>query len=327
SYDGKVLIWKEQQSGQGGAAATTNTGYGQAPYGAAAATGGAGNWARIKEHSLHTASVNSISWAPHELGAIVACASSDGKLSVLSFKNDGTWGADIFNAHNVGCNAVSWAPATLPGSLITPTPGVPNTNTNAPPSTASVKRFASAGCDNLVKIWGFREDNQTWVEEEVLKGHTDWVRDVAWAPNIGLPRSYIATASQDRTVIIHSKSTPSAPWTQTFLHPTADANETKFPDVVWRVSWSLAGNILAVSCGDGKSRFGRRISRARGSVLARWLTSGVECLGIMEFVFLSFLVWGCGGWRLLSRYITLISGDRRWTKQLQPRQTLLLGTI
>ncbi|CUA71456.1 Protein transport protein SEC13 [Ustilago maydis 521] [Rhizoctonia solani] len=252
SYDGKVLIWKEQQGGQGGAAATTNTGYGQVPYGAAAAAGGAGNWTRIKEHSLHTASVNSISWAPHELGAIVACASSDGKLSVLTFKNDGTWGADIFNAHSVGCNAVSWAPATIPGSLITPTPGVPNANTNAPPSTASVKRFASAGCDNLVKIWGFREDNQTWVEEEVLKGHTDWVRDVAWAPNIGLPRSYIATASQDRTVIIHSKSTPSSPWTQTVLHPTSDANETKFPDVVWRVSWSLAGNILAVSCGDGK---------------------------------------------------------------------------
>ncbi|CAE6370033.1 unnamed protein product [Rhizoctonia solani] len=252
SYDGKVLIWKEQQGGQGGAGATTNTGYGQVPYGGAAAAGGAGNWARVKEHSLHTASVNSISWAPHELGAIVACASSDGKLSVLSFKNDGTWGADIFNAHNVGCNAVSWAPATLPGSLITPTPGVPNANPNAPPSTTSVKRFASAGCDNLVKIWGFREDNQTWVEEEVLKGHTDWVRDVAWAPNIGLPRSYIATASQDRTVIIHSKATPTSAWTQTFLHPTSDANETKFPDVVWRVSWSLAGNILAVSCGDGK---------------------------------------------------------------------------
>lgn len=31
--------------------------------------------------------VNSISWAPHELGAIVACASSDGKLSVLTFKS------------------------------------------------------------------------------------------------------------------------------------------------------------------------------------------------------------------------------------------------
>ena len=31
--------------------------------------------------------VNSVSWAPHELGAILACASSDGKISVLSFKS------------------------------------------------------------------------------------------------------------------------------------------------------------------------------------------------------------------------------------------------
>lgn len=68
--------------------------------------------------------------------------------------DDGTWGADIFNAHNVGCNAVSWAPATLPGSLITPTP--------TPGAPASVKRFASAGCDNLVKIWGFRYVSQSY---------------------------------------------------------------------------------------------------------------------------------------------------------------------
>ena len=62
--------------------------------------------------------------------------------------------------------------------------------------TAAVKRFASAGCDNLIKIWVFNEQGGTWVEEETLEGHTDWVRDVAWAPNIGLPRSYIASASQ-----------------------------------------------------------------------------------------------------------------------------------
>lgn len=156
-------------------------------------------------------SVNSISWAPHELGAILACASSDGKLSVLTFKglfrvrstpkhttddraifflDDGQWVADIFNGHAIGCNAVSWAPAIHPGSLIHPhQPGAP-----APP--APFKRFASAGCDNLVKIWSFREGTQAWVEEETLEGHGDWVRDVAWAPNIGLPRSYIATASQ-----------------------------------------------------------------------------------------------------------------------------------
>ncbi|KAF5346203.1 hypothetical protein D9756_011131 [Leucocoprinus leucothites] len=234
SYDGKVLIWKEQ-----------------APQ---------GGWIKIGEHSLHSASVNSVSWAPHELGAILACASSDGKLSVLTFKNDGQWDADIFNGHAIGCNAVSWSPAVLPGSLISPqqSPAAPG----QPPSTQapSVKRFASAGCDNLVKIWGYREDSQSWVEEETLEGHTDWVRDVAWAPNIGLPRSYIATASQDKAVLIWTKDSPTSPWVKTALDPSSSLASTggaqppagKFPDVVWRVSWSLSGNLLSVSCGDGK---------------------------------------------------------------------------
>lgn len=106
------------------------------------------------------------------------------------------------------------------------------------------------------------------MEEDTLEGHTDWVRDVAWAPNIGLPRSYIATASQDRTVLIWTKDAPGAPWVKTALDPSssivsptgtgasgpgaAAVPAGKFPDVVWRVSWSLAGNLLAVSCGDGK---------------------------------------------------------------------------
>ena len=101
--------------------------------------------------------------------------------------DDGQWGADVFEAHAIGCNAVSWAPAARAGSLLAPSTGG---------RAAPVKRFASAGCDNIVKIWGFSEETQAWVEEDVLEGHTDWVRDVAWAPNIGLPRSYIATASQ-----------------------------------------------------------------------------------------------------------------------------------
>jgi protein transport protein SEC13 len=130
----------------------------------------------------------------------IKCRSPSSLSHVLCHSDDGTWGADIFNGHAIGCNAVSWAPAVLPGSLITPQqPGAPQAN---PQATTGVKRFASAGCDNLVKIWGFREDTQAWIEEETLEGHTDWVRDVAWAPNIGLPRSYIATASQVRKPFI-----------------------------------------------------------------------------------------------------------------------------
>lgn len=37
------------------------------------------------------------------------------------------------------------------------------------------------------------------------------------------------------------------------LQPKTDKDDpAKFPDTVWRVSWSISGNVLAVSCGDGK---------------------------------------------------------------------------
>ena len=75
-----------------------------------------------------------------------------------------------------------------------------------------------------------------------LRGHLDWVRDVAWSPTI-LSKSYIASASQDKTVRIWT-SDPSNPneWKSTVLN---------FDAVLWRVSWSLSGNVLAVS-GDNK---------------------------------------------------------------------------
>lgn len=106
------------------------------------------------------------------------------------------------------------------------------------------------------------DEQNKWMEIEQLTGHTDWVRDVAFAPNIGLPRSHLATASQDRTVLIWTQDTLSSPWTKVALSPPGAATgadgaaaggaEGKFPDTVWRVSWSVSGNVLAVSCGDGK---------------------------------------------------------------------------
>ncbi|KAI9570063.1 hypothetical protein HD554DRAFT_2019262, partial [Boletus coccyginus] len=118
--------------------------------------------------------------------------------------------------------------------------------------------FASASCDNLIKIWSFHKEIQTWVKKETFKGHRDWVCDIAWAPNIGLLRSYIAMVSQDKSVLLWIKDTPTTLWIKMALNlsPTASQNTPstlgKFLDVVWHVSWSLMDNILAVSCGDGK---------------------------------------------------------------------------
>ena len=107
-----------------------------------------------------------------------------------------------------------------------------------------MKRFVSGGCDSLVKIWREGEDGH-WTEEAKLEAHSDWVRDTAWAPSLGPARQTIASCSQDRRGIIWTLKDGGS-WVPKVLHT--------FEDVVWHVSWSVSGNILAVSGGDNKVR-------------------------------------------------------------------------
>lgn len=58
SYDKKVIIWKE--------------------------TGPNNKWEKVYEYNNHDSSVNSVCWAPHDFGLMLACGSSDGAVSVLS---------------------------------------------------------------------------------------------------------------------------------------------------------------------------------------------------------------------------------------------------
>lgn len=39
----------------------------------------------ISPATLHTASINSIAWAPHELGLLLAAGSSDGTISITEY--------------------------------------------------------------------------------------------------------------------------------------------------------------------------------------------------------------------------------------------------
>lgn len=175
-------------------------------------------WTCIYEHKFHQSSVNSISWAPHEYGLILACASSDGKVSIIEHKS-GNWVTQHFQNDNLGCNSVSWSPY----------------------NASQVKRLVTGSCDNMVRVWKLSEETHTWENEKksVNTPHTDWVRDVAFAPNASIPYVMFASCSEDRSVYIWKNK--SGVWEPSLLQT--------FDSPVWRVSWSITGSVLAVSTG------------------------------------------------------------------------------
>jgi protein transport protein SEC13 len=114
-----------------------------------------------------------------------------------------------------------------------------------------IYRLVTGSCDNVVRVWKRLENgiagvaaSSGWAEEprSCSSPHSDWVRDVAWAPSSSLPCSTFASCSEDRSVFIWKQS--EAGWEPSLLRA--------FDAPVWRVSWSITGTVLAVSTGDHK---------------------------------------------------------------------------
>jgi protein transport protein SEC13 len=130
-----------------------------------------------------------------------------------------------------------------------------------------VLRLAVAGCDcnvHLFRLVASGGAGDAWVPDVSLPSvHKEWVRDVAWVPSGGMPYNMFASCSevlltaarvyilgfqlmlvvlQDKTVVIWKQTEAGGAWSPTAL--------PEFPAPVWRVSWSITGNILAVSCGN-----------------------------------------------------------------------------
>jgi protein transport protein SEC13 len=213
SYDRQVILWREVRQG---------------------------DWQPVYRDVSHTGSVNGIAFSPWEFGLNLATASSDGTIGIISNKGGERWvRKQIINAHAYGVNAVSWCPATSPATLASG-PAVQQASS----AQLGSQRIVTGGCDNLVKIWKLDEQTDEWVEQSRFPAHahSDWVRDVAWRPNIGIPSSTIASCSEDKTVIIWTQEMDGQPW--------KEQARLTLPAPVWRVSWSVTGSILAAACGD-----------------------------------------------------------------------------
>ena len=225
SFDHRVLLWVESR----GAGASSPSSWQRLPF----------------EPPAHSASVNALAFAPQELGLALAAASSDGSVSVLTAQQSGQnpssgaaaegWSSDrIERAHAAGVLGLAWYPST------------------------TEKRLATCGCDNLIKLWRFDEQNGGWSAEGApLAAHSEWVRDVAFAPRLASPNPstststsssfspVLASAGQDGKVFAWSENKETGTWQPTLV------NDFGSGQPVWRVSWSTAGGVLAVSDSRG----------------------------------------------------------------------------
>jgi protein transport protein SEC13 len=193
SYDMRVLVWKEVH---------------------------AGDWQVALRDEAHQASVNAVAFAPWEAGLILAAGSSDGTVSLHSFKAGDQWGRRSFNAHANGVNALAWCPK------------------------AEGLTLATGGCDHQVRIWRFNEAAEEWIQEhQFTEGHMDWVRDVAWQPETGSAKT-LATVGADQQLILWTKDSDNHLWRK--------LTKIALPAKAWRCSWSVTGSLLVVSCGENQ---------------------------------------------------------------------------
>ncbi|GAB5036639.1 sec13-related protein [Nannochloropsis oceanica] len=175
----------------------------------------------------HVGPVWEIAWAHPRWGSLLASASYDGMVLIhRENKDKGTWDTGIVHQ------------------------GVENQSVNSI-AFERVWRLATGSCDNEVRVWTGGPSKRTeaeWVCDILQDGHKDWVRDVAWAPPTGLTALMLASAGEDGKVFIWTQAPGSNHWKKATV-ALQQASGTA-PSPVWRVSWSLTGNVLAVSSGD-----------------------------------------------------------------------------
>jgi protein transport protein SEC13 len=246
-YDGKVIVWKEAQP----------------------------QWRPSHVISTHTGSVNAISWASAArcvrgsgAGAALASAGSDGRVVVTSCVG-GVWSegvnlapANASVAHATGALAVSFA---ADGPLAHGAAVDGGDGSGGPDFTF----LASAGCDAIVRVWARAgaaaaeggapaPGASAWfLLSSIPDAHRDWVRDVAFSPDSSSRWLVLASASEDKTVVVRRVLRDAAE-AAAARHGQAPLEWERSPPItfdaaVWRLSWSPDGTMLLATTGDSQA--------------------------------------------------------------------------
>ncbi len=215
----------------------------------------------------------SIAWSPPQYGLIVAAACGDGTVSVFSASADlnANWQQKTFTAHEKGCVCLTWAPPLTPNSiahlpLVPPQPGQPVQPTaGAAPASSALAlphpRIATGGRgEKVVKIWKYFSNDREWGLDGNLndlpsseRGNNsfDVVRDVAWAPNQGLPFSYLAACTDEGKIMVWRQDGVEGIWQP---HLVVTGREGNSAPPVCRLYWSaVVGSVLVAVWKDGIS--------------------------------------------------------------------------
>ena len=171
-----------------------------------------GKWAIIYDFIGHNGPITSVEWGPYQHGPCLLVGSLDGCISLLKALNEDRWECRTTFAHFNGVLSVSWAPV-FAGLLCE--------------NIASMS-FATAGADNIVKVWNFDND----FECTKLEKHKAWVRALCWGDKL-------FSGSEDGSLVLWEDKQG---WKGREIYH--DKNS------IWSISFNENGTEILISCGN-----------------------------------------------------------------------------
>lgn len=178
-------------------------------------------------------SVHAIAFSPRHLGLRIATASADGVVRMyeaIDVLNLSHWPLqEEFMADKSGALCVSWNESRFDMPMV-----------------------VVGGNEPIARVWAYNSAFHRWQNVADLKGHTDAVHDVAWAPNMGRSYHLIATASKDRSFRIYKLSLANDHGSDYMVEQVTMQEHQQA--AVWQVEWNVTGTMLATSGDDGVVR-------------------------------------------------------------------------